>query len=323
MTVSLDTMSTVERIADGHRPSIAQAISLLEARRPGSEELGEALWAAGGTARVIGITGAPGSGKSTLVNALTRELRVRGRRVGIIAVDPSSSISGGAILGDRIRMCEHTRDGSVYVRSLSNRGSLGGISRATFDAVTVLDAARFDDVIVETVGVGQAEVDIVRVAHSVLVVSVPGFGDDIQIIKAGLLEHADIHVVNKADRPDVHKLVSEITSMLTLAPRPESGQWIPPVVETVSLAAPSGIDALVDALNLHTDWLRSTGKLEERTRRAAEIRVLEIAKELLIESLQDLSAEDTFQDAIASVTSRKRGPCVVAAELVRCIAVPS
>jgi LAO/AO transport system kinase len=323
MTVSLDAMSFVERIADGHRPSIAQAISLLEARHPGFEELGEALWAAGGTARVIGITGAPGSGKSTLVNALTRELRVRGRRVGIVAVDPSSSISGGAILGDRIRMGEHTRDGNVYVRSLSNRGSLGGISRATFDAVTVLDAARFDDVIVETVGVGQAEVDIVRVAHSVLVVSVPGFGDDIQMIKAGLLELADIHVVNKADRPDVHKLVSEITSMLTLEPRPESGHWSPPVVETVALAAPSGIDALVDALNLHTDWLRSTGKLEERTRRAAEIRVREIAKELLVESLQDLSAEDTFQDAIASVTSRKRGPCVVAAELVRCFAVPS
>jgi LAO/AO transport system kinase len=305
----------VDRIRGGHRPSIAQAISLLEARHRGFVELGEAVWRAGGLARVIGITGAPGSGKSTLTNAFARVLRARGRRVGIIAVDPSSSISGGAILGDRIRMSGLTGDDGVFVRSLSTRGSLGGLSRAAVDAVAVLDAAGFDDVVVETVGVGQAEVDIVKIAHSVVVVSVPGLGDDIQMIKAGLIELADIHVVNKADRADVNKLVSEIKSMLTLAHTFHSAGWTPPVLETISTTA-SGIPELVDAVDAHTTWLNTTGQIERTRRRTVEVRIREIAKELLMESIQDPARGGPFAELVAEVGSRQKSPYVAARRLV-------
>jgi LAO/AO transport system kinase len=305
----------VDRIRDGHRPSVAQAISILESRRRGFAELGEAVWRAGGRARVIGVTGAPGSGKSTLTNVLARELRARDRRVGIVAVDPSSSISGGAILGDRIRMSEHTGDDGVFVRSLSSRGSLGGLSRAAVDAVAVLDAAGFDDVIVETVGVGQAEVDIVRIAHSVLVVSVPGLGDEIQMIKAGLIELADIHVVNKADRADVNKLVSEIKSMLTLAHTFHSAGWSPPVVETISTTG-SGVAQLSDAIDAHTTWLYDSGEIDNTRRRTVEVRIREIAKELLMETLQDPARGGHFEAEVAAVASRRRSPYMAARSLV-------
>jgi LAO/AO transport system kinase len=315
MTQTAVSEAIVDRIREGHRPSIAQAISLLEARHPGFVELGEAVWQAGGQARVIGITGAPGSGKSTLANAFVGVLRARGRRVGIIAVDPSSSISGGAILGDRIRMSGHTGDDGVFVRSLSTRGSLGGLSRAAIDAVAVLDAAGFDDVVVETVGVGQAEVDIVKIAHSVLVVSVPGLGDDIQMIKAGLIELADIHVVNKADRADVNKLVSEIKSMLTLAHTFHSAGWVPPVVETISTKG-SGIPELVDAVDAHTTWLNTTGEIERTRMRTVEVRIREIAKELLVESIQDPARGGPFAELVVEVESRQKSPYVAARSLV-------
>jgi LAO/AO transport system kinase len=315
MTQTAVSEAILDRIREGHRPSIAHAISLLEARHRGFVELGEAVWQAGGRARVIGITGAPGSGKSTLTNAFVRVLRSRGRRVGIIAVDPSSSISGGAILGDRIRMSGHTGDDGVFVRSLSTRGSLGGLSRAAVDAVAVLDAAGFDDVVVETVGVGQAEVDIVKIAHSVVVVSVPGLGDDIQMIKAGLIELADIHVVNKADRADVNKLVSEIKSTLTLAHTFHSAGWTPPVVETISTKG-SGLPELVDAVDAHTTWVNTTGEIERTRRRAVEVRIREIAKELLIESIQDPARVGPFAELVAEVGSRQKSPYVAARSLV-------
>lgn len=305
----------IGQIQAGHRPSIARAITALESRRPGFAELGEAVWEAGGNARIIGVTGAPGAGKSTLTNAFARELRGHGRRVGIIAVDPSSSISGGAILGDRIRMSEHTGDDGVYIRSLSSRGSLGGLSRAAVDAVAVLDAAGFDDVIVETVGVGQAEVDIVQIAHTVLVVSVPGLGDDIQMIKAGLIELADIHVVNKADRPDTNKVVSEIKAMLTLAQSFGGDGWHPPVVETVSTTG-RGMPELVAAVDAHTDWLRESGESERIRRRTSEVRIREIAKEILVETLHDPSKAHTFQTTVDAVAARRQSPYNAARALV-------
>ena len=208
-------------------PSIARLISRLESRGREGDAILQRLHAEGGEAHVIGITGAAGSGKSTLVTALARELRKRDKTVGIVAVDPSSSITGGSILGDRIRMQEHALDPGVFMRSMSTRGSLGGLSRATIDAVTVLDAAGRDVVIIETVGVGQDEVDVVQAAHTVAVVSVPGMGDDIQAIKAGLLEVADLHVVNKADRPDTDRTIAELRNMLSLVP---AGDWELPIL---------------------------------------------------------------------------------------------
>ena len=247
----------VERAIDGHVPSVARLISRLESRGREGDAILQRLHAEGGEAHVIGITGAAGSGKSTLVTALARELRKRGKTVGIVAVDPSSSISGGSILGDRIRMQEHALDPGVFVRSMSTRGSLGGLSRATIDAVTVLDASGRDVVIIETVGVGQDEVDVVQAAHTVAVVSVPGMGDDIQAIKAGLLEVADLHVVNKADRPDTDRTIAELRNMLGLGPAPATGSCrsCPPSPATAraSPSSPTRFEA-------HRAWLDGLGR---------------------------------------------------------------
>ena len=247
----------VERALDGHTPSISRLISRLESRGREGDAILRRMHAEGGNAHVIGITGAAGSGKSTLVTALARELRKRDKTVGIVAVDPSSSITGGSILGDRIRMQEHALDPGVFVRSMSTRGTLGGLSRATIDAVTVLDAAGRDIVIIETVGVGQDEVDVVQAAHTVAVVSVPGMGDDIQAIKAGLLEVADLHVVNKADRPDTDRTIAELRNMLSLVP---SGEWELPILPTVARDG-SGVPELVDAFEQHRAWLDDSGEL--------------------------------------------------------------
>lgn len=297
----------VEGINRSHPASIGRAITMMEGRGPGFVELGDAVWRAGGRGRVIGVTGAPGSGKSTLTGALAHELRARSRSVGVIAVDPSSTISGGALLGDRIRMGAHACDDGVYIRSLSSRGALGGVSRATVDAVAVLDAAGFDDIIVETVGVGQADVDIVRIADTILVVSVPGLGDEIQMLKAGLLELADLHVVNKADRPDVHKLVSEITSMLTLGPVGDKSRWAPVVLETVATTG-AGVAELLDAIDLHTTWRRSAGRRDQSRFTRAEARVREIAKDLLGERMRDPMGQLGVGDVVAAVARRELSP---------------
>ena len=273
----------VERALDGHVPSIARLISRLETRGREGDAILQRLHAEGGKAHVIGITGAAGSGKSTLVTALARELRKRDKTVGIVAVDPSSSITGGSILGDRIRMQEHALDPGVFVRSMSTRGSLGGLSRATIDAVTVLDAAGRDVVIIETVGVGQDEVDVVQAAHTVAVVSVPGMGDDIQAIKAGLLEVADLHVVNKADRPDTDRTISELRNMLSLVPR--VGDWELPILPTVARDG-TGVAELVDAFDAPPRVAATdSGELARRERRSAAARVAAVAQDLLLEEL--------------------------------------
>jgi len=303
----------VERALDGHVPSISRLISRLESRgRDGDAILGR-LHAEGGGAHVIGVTGAAGSGKSTLVTALARELRARDRTVGIVAVDPSSSISGGSILGDRIRMQEHALDPGVFVRSMSTRGSLGGLSRATIDAVTVLDAAGRDVVIIETVGVGQDEVDVVQAAHTVAVVSVPGMGDDIQAIKAGLLEVADLHVVNKADRPDTDRTVAELRTMLSLVP---AADWDPPILTTIAHDA-TGVPELADALDAHRMWLDESGELARRERRSAAARVAAVAQDLLLEELESPSSGDAFERAVEDVQHRRTDPRSAARELIR------
>ena len=306
----------VERALGGHTASIARLISRLENRGADGDPLLAQLHKEGGKAHVIGITGGAGSGKSTLVTALARELRARDRTVGIVAVDPSSSISGGSILGDRIRMQEHALDPGVFVRSMSTRGSLGGLSRATIDAVTVLDASGRDVVIIETVGVGQDEVDVVQAAHSVAVVSVPGMGDDIQAIKAGLLEVADLHVVNKADRPDTDRTIAELRNMLSLVP---AGDRELPILPTVARDG-TGIAELVDAFDAHREWLADSGELAKRERRSAAARVAAVAQDLLLEELESPSSGDAFERAVDDVQHRRTDPRTAGRNLIRVVA---
>jgi len=306
----------IERALDGHVPSVARLISRLESRGREGDAILQRLHAEGGQAHVIGITGAAGSGKSTLVTALARELRAREKTVGIVAVDPSSSITGGSILGDRIRMQEHTLDPGVFVRSMSTRGSLGGLSRATIDAVTVLDASGRDVVIIETVGVGQDEVDVVQAAHTVAVVSVPGMGDDIQAIKAGLLEVADLHVVNKADRPDTDRTISELRNMLSLLGPPKAGGWELPILPTVAHDG-TGVAELADAFDAHRAWLADSGELARRERRSAAARVAAVAQDLLLEELESPSSGDAFERAVEDVQCRRTDPRTAARELIR------
>jgi GTPase len=304
----------------GETAAISQLITALESRTEVGLAICGKVHAASGGAHVIGVTGAPGSGKSTLVSALAREARARGRTVGIIAVDPSSSLSGGAILGDRIRMQDHTLDRGTFVRSMSSRGSVGGVSRATVDAVAVLDATGWDVVIVETVGAGQADVEIVQIARTTVVVSVPGLGDDIQAIKAGLLEVADVHVVNKADRPESNKTVAELLAMLTLGGPPTDGRWTVPVLATASLNG-DGVPELADALDAHLAWLRRSGELERRERAATAARIRAVAKDLLVERLHDPARGEGFDAVVDDVVAHRLDPHAAASLLIDRLAV--
>jgi GTPase len=298
----------------GDAVALSQLISAVESRRASLDVFREIHFAGGG-AWVVGVTGPPGSGKSSLISALLHELRKSDKRIAVIAVDPSSALSGGAILGDRLRMHEHSADPGVFVRSMSARGALGGLSQATVDAVAVLDAARWDIVIVETVGVGQEEVDIMRIAHTVLVVSVPGLGDDIQAMKAGLLEIADLHVVNKADRKDAMRTVTELRSMLRLAGARKAGDWATPVLETVALDG-TGVGELADELRRHQDWLAASGEMKRRLLAAAAERVSQIAKHLLLERLGDPTASSPFAALVQQVADRKLDPHSAARMLI-------
>lgn len=286
------------------------------------EEIIADLHARGGRARVIGVTGAAGSGKSTLVGALISELRARERTVGVVAVDPSSSLSGGAILGDRIRMQDHALDSGVFVRSMSTRGWLGGIARATVDAVSVLDAAGWDDVIVETVGVGQAEVEIVQIAQTTVVVSVPGLGDDVQAIKAGLLEVADVHVVNKADRPDANRTIAELKYMLSLGDEGSDNGWSVPVLATASLAR-EGISELADALDEHSAWIQCSQEAEARQRRMAAARIRAILRDAVLARLDDPAHSAAYDALLDDVVARRMDPHRAAGALIERFAAES
>ncbi len=267
-------MTELEALAAGIRAgqyrALAKAISLVERDDPRSERLLADIYPATGKARVLGITGSPGSGKSTLVASIARFTRKQGKRVGIIAVDPTSPFTGGAILGDRIRMSDLYTDKGVFIRSMATRGFLGGLARATNDVVDVLDASGFDLVLVETVGVGQDEVEVVRTVQTNIVVLVPGMGDDIQAIKAGIMEIGDVFVVNKADRPGADKTVTEIQMMMSLVE--EHGDWIPPIVKTVA-SKNEGIAELDEAVAAHYAYLDRSGELVRRSRERVRIRI--------------------------------------------------
>src|SRR5438552_8326942 len=237
-----------QAVLSGSYRALAQSVSLVEREDPQAERLLAEIYAATGRARIIGITGSPGAGKSTLVAALAKHYRKQRKRVGIIAVDPTSPFTGGAILGDRIRMADLYTDRGVFIRSMATRGFMGGLAKATNDVVDLLDASGFDVVIVETVGVGQDEVDVIRTVQSNIVILVPGMGDDIQAIKAGIMEIGDIFVVNKADRPGADRTVNDVTMMMSLAE--EHGLWVPPIVKTVA-SKHDGVPELDAAIGKH------------------------------------------------------------------------
>ena len=235
MSRNISSLALLERVQAGEPASIARMISRAEGGKPEAREALARIYKLAGRAHVIGITGVPGSGKSTLVGKLTEKLREKGGKVGIVAIDPSSPYSGGAILGDRVRMTDAANDPGVYIRSMATRGAVGGMARATLDAVDILDVAGYDTVVVETVGVGQDEVEIVRASHTTVVVSAPGLGDEIQAIKAGILEIADIHVVSKCDRSDANRTLVDLKQMLMLGMGKEKPEWTIPVVGTSAL----------------------------------------------------------------------------------------
>jgi LAO/AO transport system kinase len=276
---AVDVTGLVDRARDGEPRAVARLISLVEQGSSQLPSVAAALAPYTGNAQVIGLTGAPGVGKSTSTNALVRAFRAQGKRVAVIAVDPSSPFSGGALLGDRVRMGDHATDSGVFIRSMATRGHLGGLSWATPQALRVLDAAGFDVILVETVGVGQSEVEIVSLADTTLVLLAPGMGDGIQAAKAGILEIADVFVVNKADRDGADQTARDLKYMISLGRRDRSGPlWRPPVVKTVA-ARMEGLDRVVEVIAEHQSWMAEHGELAERRLRRAGAEIEAIAVE--------------------------------------------
>jgi len=302
----------------GDKRSIARLLTIVENDEPGSADVLRSLYPDTGTARIIGITGPPGGGKSTLVSRLAAEYRKTCDRVAIVAVDPSSPFTGGAILGDRIRMRDRFLDEGVFIRSMASRGHAGGLARATMRVVNVLDALGVGLIIVETVGVGQEEVDVVRVADTVCLVTVPGLGDDIQAIKAGVLEIADVLVVNKADKPGADETARDLAQMLSLGPSvrpgpasPDPGEphsrWKPPIVRT-SAQDGSGVEELVRAIDEHREWARTSGELALRRAGAARQEVEALLREALVKRLEARIGSERVSDAVARVAKRELDP---------------
>jgi LAO/AO transport system kinase len=297
----------------GDTRSIARLLTIVENDEPGSADILRSLYPDTGKARIVGVTGPPGGGKSTLVSRLAAEYRKTCDRVAIVAVDPSSPFTGGAILGDRIRMRDRFLDEGVFIRSMASRGHAGGLARATMRVVNVLDALGTGLVIVETVGVGQEEVDVVRVADTVCLVTVPGLGDDIQAIKAGILEIADVLVVNKADKPGADEAARDLAQMLTLGHGRTS--WKPPIVRT-SAQDGSGIDELVRAIDAHGEWARSSGELEARRAAAAREEVEALLREGLVKRLEGRIGSKRVSDAVERVAKRELDPYRAVDELL-------
>lgn len=302
----------VAGVLDGRVGAVARMMTLIERGDPKVNGYLKELYKAPNHAHVIGVTGPAGSGKSTLTASLARSFRDQGADVGIIAVDPSSVFSGGAILGDRIRMGALSGDKGIFIRSMATRGAMGGLARAALDAVTVLEAAGKNVVILETVGVGQAEVDVVGVAQTIAVVSVPGLGDSVQALKAGLLEIADVHVVNKADRDGAQRTASELKEMLRLSHR-QAGQWNVPVVMTTA-ATGDGVAELTKEFAKHHEWMEAHGELERRRRQNASARVRWAAEDVVRRRL--VGSGDVFQEAVERVLARTSDPITEAVRLV-------
>jgi len=297
----------VQRARAGDARAVGRLISLVENASPVLRDVTAALMPHVGSARVIGLTGSPGVGKSTTTSALVTAYRARGLRVGVLAVDPSSPFSGGALLGDRVRMQDHATDDGVYIRSMASRGHLGGLAWSTPQALRVLDAAGCDVVLVETVGVGQAEVEVASLADSTLVLVAPGMGDAIQAAKAGILEIADIFVVNKADRDGADQAARDLRHMLSLGERRTADEWQPPVVKTVA-ARGEGIDDVMTALDKHHDWLVATGRLDAKRRVRAADEIEAIAVTALRERIGDLRGGSLLDELAGRVAGGDLDP---------------
>ncbi|MFD9890617.1 methylmalonyl Co-A mutase-associated GTPase MeaB [Amycolatopsis sp. NPDC059027] len=320
MALAFDLDELVGRARDGQHRAVARLISLVAdtdtAANPRVADVARALTPFTGNARIVGLTGPPGVGKSTSTSALLTALRAAGKRVGVLAIDPSSPFSGGALLGDRIRMTEHATDPGVFIRSMATRGHLGGLSWATPQAVRVLDAAGFDVVLIETVGVGQSEVDVVKLADTTVVLLAPGMGDGIQAAKAGVLEIADVFVVNKADREGADATVHDLKQMISLARREVRGpSWRQPIVPTVASTG-QGVDDVVHALDAHHEWLVTHGELPRRRAARAREEVEAIAVRRLRAELADLRHGDRLAGLADRVVARELDPFAAADELV-------
>lgn len=294
--------------------ALARLISLVEDEDASARAALAILYPQTGRAHLIGVTGAPGTGKSTLVNEMAKVYRRRGLTVGIVAVDPTSPFSGGAILGDRVRMRELAGDPGIFIRSMATRGSLGGLARSTSDVVKVLDAAGYDRILIETVGAGQAEVDIAKTAHSTIVVEAPGFGDDIQAIKAGILEIADVFAVNKADREGADSTATALEMMLDLNGT-EPGQWRPPIVKTVAIRG-DGVADLVDRVEAHYDHLRRTGLLARKEEERVRDELVALIQHELTEALLASLQPGELDDWVRRVAHREADPYAAARALV-------
>lgn len=311
----VDVPVLVEAARAGSPRAVARLISLVEDAHPALREVMAALAPHTGRAHIIGITGSPGVGKSTSTNALVAAYRARGQRVGVLAVDPSSPFSGGALLGDRVRMQDHALDKEVYIRSMASRGHLGGLSWTTPQAIRVLDAAGCEVILVETVGVGQSEVEIVGLADTTIVLLAPGMGDGIQAAKAGILEIGDLFVVNKADRDGADATVRDIRNMVSLGDRSQEHPWRPPVLKTVA-SKMEGIDFVMQSIDKHVEWMESTGELHRRRLARASDEIESIALAAFRERMGDLRDGARIEDLSAAVVAGRTDPYTAAESII-------
>jgi LAO/AO transport system kinase len=302
----------IDQLRAGDVRTLSRAISTIENRAPGWSELLKALFPHSGNARVLGLTGPPGAGKSTLVDQLARFYRKENRKVGIIAVDPTSPYTGGAILGDRIRMQEHFSDPGIYIRSMATRGSLGGLARTTADVTTVLDASGRDLIMIETVGVGQDEVDIVRLADVTILILVPGMGDDVQTIKAGIMEIADIFVINKSDRDGAEHVEREIRTLQSLAMRHDG--WTPPIVKTVASQG-QGIEELAVAISDYEAYLQKENLALHKSVENWQERLVEMLRDVMLEKARAQFGDGNLARLAAEVAEHKRDPYTLVEEI--------
>ncbi|MGH7433868.1 MAG: methylmalonyl Co-A mutase-associated GTPase MeaB [Candidatus Methylomirabilales bacterium] len=310
-------MELTRKILEGDIRAAARLMTMIEDGASDARAALKSLHAHTGSAYIIGVTGPPGSGKSTLTDRLIEELRKRGKTVGIVTVDPTSPFTGGAILGDRIRMQRHSLDADVFIRSMATRGHLGGLARATNDVVDVMDAAGKEVILIETVGVGQDEVEVVGTAHTCVVVSVPGLGDEVQVIKAGVLEIGDVFVVNKADREGANRTATELEMMLHMAP--DTGGWLPKVYKTVATKG-EGVPELLDAIFLHKSFLDERGLRKKKARERSERAFMALLEETLTaRTLQRIRRNDSMREMLDRIADRQLDRYTAVEEILKTI----